>query len=232
MEKRKDSSPVLSRRKLFKGPAPLKKLSDDEVTRAIRLLRKQFPDIDGLQDPCEGEQTAEGVVNLNVNKSHQDTVQIIYDRDRDHWVTVAMPKLLKNGTSKVALFDSLARPPDVEMSDALAVKVATMGNEKGSHITVLHVPSQQQNDDISCGYFAISNALTFCLSRKIKAVLNHKKGEMASHLEDCFRKGKLTPFPKDKNLYRSPDQNTRKEVLSVYCDCRLLEAHDRHTIEC
>lgn len=213
-------------RKLFKGF--VEEVADEEMCKALTILHEQFPDIGGFQSPSVG------LVTYSVIRSFEDTVYIAYDSDRNHWVTVIIPKILRgNGNVRtVYVYDSLLRVIGVSnLTTSLSCQIASMCQEKGPTIRVVFPPCQQQTDKKSCGYFAVANALSYCLTRKIKCTF-FKISELQNHFRVCLERGKFSPFPKDPSVFRSPQKVSRKEDISVLCVCRMPQEFDVKTVEC
>ena len=210
-------------RNLFVG-----ELEDDVMCDVLNICRNQFPDISGWQEPAAGEP------GYDVAKSFEDTVHIVYDRERSHWVTVVIPQVLK-GSATVFVYDSLQRTDGVShnLTDSLQCKIAQMCNESGPTIHVVYPACQQQanGDKKSCGYFAIANALEFCPTKKIRFQFFQTK-VFSQHLQAYLQKKKLTAFPKDRQSFKSPGKVSRKEVIQVYCECRMPQCYDIKAVEC
>ena len=208
-------------RKLFKAGIP--ELEDSDVCKALDLLKAQFPDIEGLQYPAQGK------VSYSRAKTELDTAHIIYDSERSHWVTVIIPKTMKDSAT-VFVFDSLCRNGADNVTNSLRCKIASICFEPGPAINVVYPPCHQQSDsDKDMCYFAVANALEFCISRRIKCTF-YKVEVMPSHLQNCLREKKLTTFQKDTNKFRSPQRNCKRERIDIYCFCRM--PMDSQTVQC
>ncbi|KAJ1520346.1 hypothetical protein ONE63_004544 [Megalurothrips usitatus] len=211
--------------KLFKSL--LAKIDDDEMVIVLTIQQNQFGDAGGFQTP------AAGLLNYDVAKRHEDTVHIIFDKEREHWATVVVPQLLREGggPSTVFIFDSMLRAHTSNLTTSLSFKITQMCNEKGPTIHVVFPPCHQQTDKDSCGYFAIANAETFLITRKIRCIY-YKTSEMRDHLSKCKLRQKFFPFLKDSTLYRSPSEMSMKEDIQVLCSCRMPQEYDSKMVKC
>jgi len=65
---------------------------------------------------------------------------------------------------------------------------------KDRRIAVRAVPVQQQVEDLDCGVHSIDAAYNDAMGRNMGAV-TYDADKMRAHLEQCFEKEELTPFP-------------------------------------
>ena len=143
-----------------------KQLEDLEIDYAQRLLKSQFPHLNGLQSTLIQQKACLTTDQVNENK-----IQIVFCNIRKHWI-VATTVDCNDGEVKV--YDSF-----------------TTGNIKPK---IKLLPSQKQKGPDNCGVFAIcfSIAIAFGLN---PGTIRVRQEEMRTHLVNCFNKEQFSPFP-------------------------------------
>jgi len=127
-------------------------LSDNHMTYANKILRQQFPDVDGLQATVLSQ-----IGGFCPVKSDSDTVQI-HHTGRSHWVTSTMLN------DKITLYDSSFDETDplsscLQLQLALIYKSRVEEDDNGEKTLVIEIPAvQQQSGTSDCGVFAIAFA--------------------------------------------------------------------------
>ena len=92
-----------------------------------------------------------------------------------------------------------------------------------------HTHLQRQSNYADCGVFAIANAMALCNGLYPEQLLYDVK-MMRRHLDGCFCDRIFRHFPSQR---RQVVRHTRRrEVVSVYCSCRQLEAEEDKMIAC
>ena len=85
---------------------------------------------------------------------------------------------------------------------------------KDGMIAVTVVPVQQQVGDTDCGVYSIAAAYNDALGKNLSAV-TYDADKMRAHLEQCFEKEELTPFPR---AYKPVPRCREKHLfIKVYC---------------
>lgn len=178
-------------------------LTDSEIHAAQKLLKTQFPHIDGLNDP----DTIEADM---VTPAISEFVQIV--NTGVHWIclsTIGCP------TGFVKVYDSLGSRPS-----ATAILTASqMLFHDGKEITVSNQKVQQQNGGSDCGLFAIAFATTLCFGCD-PVDWKYDQPLLREHYIKCLESLKMTPFPTtDKRVPML--QSTSKAIVPIYCTCRM-----------
>ena len=103
----------------------------------------------------------------------------------------------------VFIYDSLYRELPVQNKTNILSQISCMLMSKNPLITLLWADVQNQEDDESCGYFAIATASALC-ENKDPQKYTWKKQNMKEHLRNCFKTGNISLFPHETN-YRKND---------------------------
>ena len=158
-------------------------LSDLEINLAQQLLKQQFTKLNGLQSTLLQQK----VPVLGPMEGLQNKVQLIFCKERKHWVVATTINCDKN---EVVVYDSLFAFLDKE-SIQVVENLFTCNNVKPS---IKMVKCQRQKGSKDCGVFAIAIATSLGFGlRPTRQVF--KQDLMRSHLVNCFNKGCMSPFP-------------------------------------
>ena len=150
-------------------------LSDEHVEAANKLLKKQFPELAGLQPPCLG------LAGCFESWSADKGVQILHN-GHGHFVTTGFD----NGIQ--SLYDSL----DHGLTPSLKSQLAQLSQE-ALQVSWPHV--QRQRGPSACGVFAIAFAVELAFGGDPAQVI-YDQSLMRDHLERCYEEEILTPFPR------------------------------------
>lgn len=176
-------SPPKKRYKRFNEESIImgKQLTDLEIDYAQKLLKSQFPHLNGLQSTLIQQKACLEADQVNVK------IQIVFCNNRQHWI-VATTVDCNDGEVKV--YDSIFSYLDKE-SLRTVMNLFSTENFKPK-VKLLHSQKQKGSDD--CGVFAIcfSVAIAFGLN---PGTLHVRQEEMRSHLVNCFNKEQFSPFP-------------------------------------
>ena len=153
-------------------------LHDSEIHAGQILLRKEFPHVDGLQDPAfRGEL---------VLPAAYEFVQII--NVGRHWVCISTIGC-QAGTIKV--FDSLYRKPNSLLLDHACHMIVCPQDT----VTFLNEKVQRQLGSSDCGLFTLAFATDLCHGLD-PSTQSYNQKEMRQHYVHCLESGRMTPFPK------------------------------------
>ena len=153
------------------------KLTDLSINMAQKMLKKQFPKLNGLISTLVQEKKF-------TYKPTKNQLQIIHSRD-DHWI-VASSALSKKNENEVHVYDSAFTTID-ERTKGIICNLFTSDN-------IVLKKSQKQCNGEDCGLFAIANATLIangidpCSVKLIDHLLR-------AHLTKCFDEGIMTLFP-------------------------------------
>lgn len=156
-------------------------LTDIHVNLAQRLLRAQFPDLNGLLSTLlQGKETT------TIEKKEK-MLQIIHSTSRHHWIIATTIGSKQEG--EVLVYDSLFKTLDGETKKVVCslFKSLPVGNVKV-------VKSQKQRGAKDCGLFAVAFATALAHGQNPSKV-KFQQDLMRSHLVTCFQEEKLVPFP-------------------------------------
>ena len=135
-----------------------------------------------------GFQPTTSVESSNVRPLEGQFVQILFDRDRSHWMCIS-----SKGSPFVTVYDSLC---NWRLSPCIMRQVrAILGGRKAR---LVYAKVHQQHNSSDCGVFAIAFATHVTLDQGPEGV-TFDVGAMRRHLFQCLRDGKLTPFPSLEN---------------------------------
>ena len=123
-------------------------LTDGVIYAAQSLLKKQFPDVGGLQKAALGQ-------TLSFDVVRGDFVQIILVRS-NHWITISNISCDKN---EVAVYDS---KPTAYLSPDTKEKIASIICSDQTQFSITIKQVQRQNGSQDCGLFAIAFAHAIC----------------------------------------------------------------------
>ena len=149
-------------------------------------------------------------------------VHILHVVEQDHWVATSC----RGGI--VRLYDSV-------FSDSLTPSLQKQMAEiyrpmvKDGMIQVTAVAVQQQVENTDSGVYSITPACYDALRKNLSEV-TYNTNDMRVHLEHCFEKEELTPFPRAIIPVRRCSE--KHLFIKVYCMCGLPESYDSHMIEC
>ena len=182
-------------------------LNDQLIQAAMTLLRKQFPDQNGLQS------TQILARNLQWLSSNTDFVQISYI-SQSHWVCASN---IFSSPEVCDLYDSM--PP--VYSSTLTSQVAAIMKCQSPCFKLRHIDVQHQSGGQDCGLFAIAFMYALCAG-KDPHLCYFDQSQMRSHLHSCLQNQTMSEFPaatKPRRLGRTRVKCVRN--FNVYCTCRL-----------
>ena len=151
-------------------------LTDIEINAYLKLLRTQFPDIKGLDDPVVSK-------NLNIDDGKEDYVQVVLSRN-NHWIC-----LKAKFDREIFLYDSLDR---TEVDDPLKVAIEKMYTPNGFIFIVFKRVQKQQKQ--LCGYFALAFATALCFQKNPEYMI-FKEDLLIEHYINCIRENQAQEFP-------------------------------------
>ena len=124
------------------------------------------------------------VESSNISPLRGQFVQILFDRDRSHWVCVST-----RNSPFLKIYDSLC---NYKVSKCIARQIrAITGDRK---VRPIFAKVQQQGNTSDCGVFAVAFATHAALGLGPEGV-EFDIGAMRGHLLGCLLDRKMTPFP-------------------------------------
>ena len=154
-----------------------KELDDAIMNFAQRLLKKQFPDVNGLQN------TLLQAKKKQVDAGGLQRLQVIHSRG-NHWIIAST--VHDEGPNKVMIYDSLYDNIDATTRSIIS---DLFGSAAMPEIVKVH--KQQGLKD--CGLFAVAFATAICFKQELAVPFNQEI--MREHLVQCFEQGVCLPFP-------------------------------------
>ena len=152
-------------------------LTDREINHSQKLLKVQFPKLNGLRLTLCQESP--------LNEPTRNWLQIIYCQRRKHWITTTT---ISCNDGMVKVYDSFYRHLDESTK-----KILYQVFPNDTNIKVVRT-SQKQEGAKDCGLFAIAFATSLAYGVDISAT-TFDQPKMTLHLARCFTENKLTIFP-------------------------------------
>ena len=153
-------------------------LSDVSMDLAQRILKNQFPTLNGLQSTLLQQKTMAN--SATGSELSRNRLQIIHSRS-NHWIVASTL-----GGEQVQVYDSLYESIDRESANVIFDLFHT------SQVTMMN--SCKQEGYVDCGIFAIANATAIAHGVNPETV-KFMQPLMRKHLMNCLEQETLTPFP-------------------------------------
>ena len=118
--------------------------------------------------------------------------------------------------------------PQKTIDDHVILQIATMYKCDGHILTVQRLPVQIQQGNKDCGVFSIAYALEACTGNDTTAS-SFDQSRMRKHLEQCFLRGQLRPFPKIWSQIRQDLVLRSSHKLlwyELFCFCQMPDFYD------
>ena len=179
-------------------------LNDKHIHAAQKLLKNQFPYLDGLMDPVL-------VSTLNIpSPPTQEAVQL--HNIPGHWLMSC------SLGGSLTVYDSLNTTITSHVRKQLAHVYRPLATGPDDLIEVTIKRCQKQIGAHDCGLFAIANA-TALANGVDPATLKFQQAKMRKHLKLCLENKKLTMFPHRESDPTSHTKRRRKDTVSLHCFC-------------
>ena len=168
-------------------------LSDNVVNAFQKMMEKQFPEANALQDPILGQ-----TLSFKVQKN-KPFVQVLHD-GKLNWIAISGYGC---NEGEVCYTDSLFKG---RIADHTKQQICAILNCDLKQVKIKVFSVQQQSNGVDCGVFA----LAFCfhiLSEKADPVgIFFDENKFRHHLLHCLTADLICPFPK------SNGRNLRDEI--------------------
>ncbi|KAL9978130.1 hypothetical protein ACROYT_G015617 [Oculina patagonica] len=180
------------------------KLTDNHISAAQKIIKKQFPHVDGLIDTVL-------VSNNDIpSPPTQEALQIHHIPG--HWL------MSTSFGGAVTVYDSSNTTLAPQLRRQLARVYSPLANGADKLIEVKVQRCQQQIGGKDCGLFAIAN--TIALANGVDpATVRFQQTKMRKHLQQCLENHTFTMFPHSSNESTSHRIRTRKDQVSLHCLC-------------
>ena len=141
-------------------------------------------------------------------------VQALHDSAQKHWLTIS--NIGVEDPASVLIYDSLFH----QCSPHVQRQVAAISRTKSSQINVHFVDVQRQSGGSDCGLFAIAYATSICFGTHPEKK-SYCQAKMRQHLMKCIEEGVITEFPVQRTRRCTTAKIKNKQVIKVYCVCRM-----------
>ena len=185
-------------------------ITHESINLAQSLLREMFPHLKGLQDVARGAVQAFEPVS-------GDFIQILHDGNL-HWVCTSNVSFgVSKDPAAVAMYDSMnqgyvAKFIKQQLASFLCIQSAEMK---------VVMRSVQQANSVDCGVFAIAFATALAFGED-PSKLRFDVSKMRTHLVECLKATKMSPFPELKVGAGDIVLSKRKlYTVELFCSCRM-----------
>ena len=156
------------------------------MTAASTLLKKQFPNINGMQST---------LYITNQNKcitigKEINSVQIVHQKERQHWVALEVLD------QELYMYDSI-QPKQPSIQIPMSTKQILNNLYKSRLTEYITTDITQQSGSVDCGLFAIANITAICHGQRPEKI-RYNQSLMRQHVVKCLESGELVPFPGTK----------------------------------
>ena len=172
-------------------------LTDIEINAYLALLKRDFPDINGLEPTNYFT-----IARYFIQNKTRDWVRTLYCNN--HWSCLAAGL---NNDDYIYIFDSMARK---SVDNFLGDQVSRMmlKNITEQPIIRFKVQKTQQQQRTLCGYSSCAFATAICHRQNIEELL-FDENKLIEHYIDCITKRKTSMFPHNKKKV----YNTKKVII-------------------
>ena len=195
-------------------------LEDDVINASIKIIKKFYPNINGLQNtlliPNYDAKKKIWNYNIKFKKQPPPSVQIHYTGRSRHWVT----SFQTDKDSPIYILDSLF----MGITTNLEIQLATIYGQGKDKLDIKISTKNKQPNSADCGVYAVANAIECCEggfgdignSNWTFDYLN----DMRKHLVFCLEDQKLTGFPKIEEKL-STKETMIEHTIEMNCPCGL-----------
>ena len=162
-------------------------LNNNHISAAQYLLKKQHPEMSGLQPP-----TLQYTQTFDVHHN-SEFVQCL-NLANNHWITVSTVGCVPG---VVNVYDSL----HLGLSSSLKRTIANLLHTSKPTIFIQQPRMQQQTGRSDCGLFAVATATAICNGQKPETI-RFDQTQMRQHLLKSLDEKLLLPFPSTKTSRR------------------------------
>lgn len=159
--------------------------TDLHINAAQKILKIQFPEINGLESTLY--QMKEKYLTEDSTKNK---IQIIHCAERNHWIVATNVGCEGKDLLVVKVYDSIFHSVDTETRKVIINSFQT----SDAKIDIRVIGSQKQKGDHDCGLFAIGHATSIAFGHKPEKQI-YKQERMRAHLVNCFHKQTFSLFP-------------------------------------
>lgn len=180
-------------------------LTADIINYGMGLIKNQYPNAVGLFN-------VEHAYKLNFPKCHDRFIQILHCVSRSHWIVAT--NYHRFGNNSINIYDS--RHDNI--TEDLKAQICNILHTDQKVVHFNWQPIQQQINSTTCGIFSLAFTLDLLNGHNVTSI-EYDERDMFNHLVACFKKGKLTKFPRKFKKSSRPKLITTS--VEVHCVCRL-----------
>lgn len=186
-------------------------LTDNHIVAGQRLLSRQFPALEGLQEPVLGNV-------LQFKPIVSDGVQVM-QTGNSHWVT------LFKTAGNIKIMDS----KNMGLTRQLTHQVINLCEGDDCGTWEVHLPRMhRQRGSSDCGVFALAYATELAFKGDPELVVYEQK-RLRLHLKDCLEAMKMSPFPKKVCKERTPREiGKRTQIVKVRLKDLVVDSSSRY----
>ena len=174
------------------------------------ILKEAFPNVKGFKTVVRGSLQVSGRVS-------GDFVQILHDGN-NHWVCVSNIGLDVRDPAAVNMYDSMNQG---FIAKFIKQRLASFMCIQSAEMKVIMKSVQQQTSNVDCGVFAIAFATALAFGQD-PSKLRFDVPKMRSHLVECLKLKKMSPFPEMKPGCSDIVLSKRKfYTIELFCSCRM-----------
>ena len=192
-------------------------LDDIHIGAAQILIKRQFPEVCGLQNTL-----LQKSINLQPFQG-LNNLQIVHMGDINHWIVISTIGCKRD---EIEIYDSLQTTLNLDSETVIAKYLYS----KSSHVVMKFVNIALQSGSTECGLYAIA-IMTALAFRQDPALLVFDQNSLRTHLGECFEAGNIQLFPTVKKR-RIKDRIKKVKMVPIFCICRLPEDDNFPMIQC
>lgn len=179
-------------------------LNDNIINAAQKLLKSQFSHIGGFQDTLLQ-------VHLQFLIEGGEFIQII-NKNNNHWILLTNIGTLQ--CSYIRVVDSLG---STHLSLENQKIIASLVHTSCPEVKLKFEDVELQNDQNSCGLFAIAFATSFCFGINPSLVV-YDQTKLRLHLKQCLLEKNMSTFP---TICARKPRPGKLASFRVHCSCRM-----------
>ena len=194
-------------------------LNDAIINAASSVLRKQFPDIEGLQNclpiPKKCKKTKAWMLHEQHKFKYMESGVQIHYNGSNHWFTsIKLP-----AKNVIHILDSAGF---TKLNSSTEIQLTTLYLKPVQNFEVIFCNVQPQFSG-ECGVHAIANAVEYCFSQFIgMSDVQFDREKLRSHCLMCLESVKFSPFPKKgRGRSKLTDKKVKGITLIAHCSCRM-----------
>ncbi len=205
-----EQNSILSRidlsKKDLKSIGDFEMLNDTVIHVFQGMMKKQYPETAGLQDPLLGSNLGFSVC------SNKPFVQILHD-GRLHWIAISTYNCQPG---EVCYMDSLFRG---RITDKVKQQICSLLHSQNDVLKIKALPVQQQTNGVDCGVYAIAFISYLVFNKKYPVEVTFDQKVMRHHLIRALAADRLSQFPIAEKQGKMCNQ--KEFELQLHCSCRM-----------